>query len=95
MGRNRTVPAELTAAKTLGTVRDLESAPSLIFALNDPDYRVARAARDSLRFMSRNNKGFGFVIDKETHPDRPSWKEAQKNWTNWLLSVKPDAELIE
>ncbi len=92
---NGTYQGRLTAAKTLGTVRDLDSAPALIFALSDPDYRIARAARDSLRFMSRKPEGFKFVIDKDTHPDRPSWNAAQKNWTNWLLSVRPDAELIE
>ncbi len=92
---NGTYQGRLTAAKTLGTVRDLDSAPSLIFALSDPDYRVARAARDSLRFMSRKSDGFGFVVEKDTHPNKPAWKQAQKDWTNWLLSVKPDAELIE
>ncbi|MBC8352522.1 MAG: hypothetical protein H8E66_11070 [Planctomycetes bacterium] len=86
--------ARLTAAKTLGTVRDLGSAPALIFALSDPDKRVMRAARDSLRFMSRNSDGFNFVIGDE-RPTKPEFQEAQRQWTGWLLSVKPDAELIE
>ncbi|MDA1053024.1 MAG: hypothetical protein O3C40_21435 [Planctomycetota bacterium] len=92
---NGAFQARLTAAKTLGTIRDLDSAPALIFALSDPDWRIAKAARDSLRFMSRKPEGFGFVIEGGTRPEQPAWKEAQKNWTNWLLSVRPDAELIE
>lgn len=92
---NGSFQARLTAAKTLGTVRDLDSAPALIFALSDGDFRVARAARDSLRFMSRKPEGFGFVVEDNVAPERSAWKAAQANWTNWLLSVKPDAELIE
>lgn len=85
----------LTAAKLLGTVRDLDSAPVLIFALSDSDWRVATAARDSLRFMSRKPEGFGFDIESGKSPEKPVWRKAQRDWTNWLLSVRPDAELIE
>ncbi len=91
---NGTYQGRLTAAKTLGTIRDLGSAPALIFALSDPDVRVMRAARDALRFMSRREDGFGFVIESEL-PPKTEWSKAQKEWTNWLLSVKPDAELLE
>lgn len=84
----------LTAANTLGTVRDLDSAAVLIFALSDPDVRVVRAARDALRFMSRRAQGFGLVIESE-RPAKPDWTKAQADWTNWLLSVKPDAELLD
>ncbi|MEO8493709.1 MAG: prenyltransferase/squalene oxidase repeat-containing protein [Planctomycetota bacterium] len=85
----------LTTAKLLGTVRDLDSAPVLIFALSDSDWRVATAARDSLRFMSRKPEGFGFVIESGKAPEKSAWQKAQRDWTNWLLSVRPDAELIE
>jgi len=91
---NGSFQARLTAAKTLGTIRDLDSAPALIFALSDPDYRVVRSAENSLRFMSRKPDGFGFEITEE-QPPKHVYQEAQKNWTNWLLSVKPDAELLE
>jgi hypothetical protein len=92
---NGSFQGRLTAAKTMGTVRDLDSAPALIFALSDPDYRIAKAARDSLRFMSRKPAGFGFVVEDGTRPEKTAWRAAQKDWTNWLLSVRPDAELIE
>lgn len=92
---NGSFQGRLTAAKTLGTVRDLDSAPALIFALSDPDWRVVKAARDSLRFMSRKPEGFGLEVESGTRPETTAWKQAQKHWTNWLLSVRPDAELIE
>lgn len=92
---NGSYEARLTSAKTLGTLRDLESVPALIFALSDPDYRVVLAARDSLRFMSRKPAGFGLEITDNTRPEKTEWMKAQQQWTEWLLSVKPDSELIE
>jgi hypothetical protein len=83
--------ARLTAAKLLGRVRDLENCPYLIFALSDPDYRVAKAACDALRFISRKPHGFGFEFVNGQPPNHA----AQRHWSLWLLSVKPDAELVE
>lgn len=87
--------ARLVAARTLGTTRDLDNAPALIFALSDPDYRVIRAARDSLRFISRKPTGFDLDINGTERPTEAAWTRAQADWKDWLLSVKPDAELIE
>ena len=78
----------------MGTIRDLDNGPYLIFALSDPDHRIVRAARDSLRFVSRRRNGFGMELGSE-RPEKAVWTRAQADWTNWLLSVKPDAELIE
>lgn len=91
---NGSYQARLTSARTMGTVRDLDNCPYLIFALSDPDVRIVRAARDSLRFVSRNRDGFGMDLGSE-RPEKPVWLKAQADWTNWLLSVKPDAELIQ
>lgn len=91
---NGSFQGRLTAVNTIGSVRDLDSAPALIFALSDPDLRVVRAARNALRFMSRKENGFGFVINSE-RPAKADWTKAQEDWTKWLLSVRPDAELLE
>jgi hypothetical protein len=96
MALNGSFKARLLAVETISTVRDLDSVPALIFALSDPDYRVARQARNALRFMSRKTHGFGM-------PDSPGgekykvavYKAAQDKWTDWYLSVRPDGELIE
>lgn len=96
MVMNGPYKARLSAAKTLGTIRDLKSAPALIYALSDPDPRVIRAARDALRFMSRKLGGFGFDVPSDVErPEKHLYQKAQADWTKWLLSAKPDAELIE
>lgn len=95
---NGSFQARLTAAKTLGTVRDLENGPYLIFALSDPDRRVVRAARESLRFISRKPLGFNLVIDDKPPTeriDKPVVVKAQQDWKGWLQSVKPDAEFVD
>ena len=82
--------ARLAAAKTLARDRDLNNVPVLIFALSDPDHRVATAARDGLRFISRKFNGFGM-------PDVPSNAErraAIEKWKEWYLSIRPDAEML-
>jgi hypothetical protein len=95
MAINGAFEGRILACKTLGTVRDLDSAPALIFALSDPDFRVVSAARDSLQFMSRNNQSYGLVVEEGRAPDKAMVQAAQKKWTEWLLSVKPDAELLQ
>ena len=95
MAINGVFEGRVLACKTLGTVRDLDSAPALIFALSDPDYRVVVAARDALQFMSRNNQTYGLVVEEGSVPDKQLVQAAQKKWTEWLLSVKPDAELLQ
>lgn len=91
---NGSFRARLVAARTLGTVRDLENAPALIFALSDPDYRVIQAARDSLRQISRKPDGFGLEIDGK-RPGAAQLQQAWSDWKQWLLAVHPDAEFIE
>lgn len=83
--------ARLTAVKTLGRDRNLDHVPILIFALSDPDWRIQKAARDGLRFISRNFDGFGMP----EKPKRHEWQEAQKKWAEWYLSIRPDGNLIQ
>lgn len=80
----------LVAVKTLGQTRDLDNVPTLIYALSDPDRRVARAARDGLRFISRRLDGFG-MPDSANLGDRT---EAINKWKEWYRSLRPDAELL-
>jgi hypothetical protein len=79
------------AVETLSTIRDVDNVPTLIFALSDPDYRVAKAARDGLRFVSRKMDGFGM-------PEKPTKREyeaATVKWSEWYFTVRPDGELIK
>ena len=77
----------LLAVRALGKLRDVDQAPTLIFALTDPDKRVVREARDGLRSISRSFEGFG-PPDNFEEDDR---KQAIARWKAWYKSVRPDA----
>ena len=52
----------ILAVRALAKMRNLDYAPSLIYALTDPDRRVVREARDGLRYLSRRFQGFGLHL---------------------------------
>jgi hypothetical protein len=79
----------LLAVRALGRTGDLDYAPTLLYALTDPDRRVVLAARDGLRFISRSFDGFG-PADDFTEPQR---FEALDAWKNWYKSLRPAALL--
>jgi hypothetical protein len=81
----------MVAVKALAQSRDLDNVPTLIYALSDPDSRVARAARDGLRFISRRLEGFGLSPSSEPNDRRP----AILKWKQWYHSIRPDAPLPE
>ena len=76
--------ARLTAVQTLGNDRDLRNIPALIFALEDPDRRVSRAASDGLRFISRKIDGFGLSAS----PSEAEQERAVAKWKAWYESVQ-------
>lgn len=81
----------LVAVKSLSKRRNLDNVPALIFALSDPDARVAIAARDGLRFNGRKFNGFGMN-------DAPSNEERQRaieQWKAWYLEIRPNAVFME
>lgn len=83
--------ARLAAVKTLARARDLDNVPVLIFALGDPDAQVVAEAREGLRFISRRLEGLG----PPPNPTPEQKQEAQRQWKQWYLSIRPDAELLE
>jgi hypothetical protein len=79
--------ARLTAVKLLSQLRDLESVPALILALDDPDWQVAVASDEGLQFVGRKiTTGLG---DK---PNKDARAAAVRRWKDWYLAVRPDAE---
>jgi hypothetical protein len=80
--------ARLLAVRALSRMRNLDYAPTLIFALTDPDRRVVREARDGLRYVSRRFTGFG--LPDNFDDDRVRDQVVDK-WKNWYRSVRPDA----
>jgi hypothetical protein len=79
--------ARMLAVRALSKMRNLDHAPTLIFALTDPDKRVVREARDGLRSISRNFEGFG----PPENFDEGDRKAAIEKWKAWYRAVRPDA----
>ncbi|NOZ40942.1 MAG: hypothetical protein GXP24_12060 [Planctomycetes bacterium] len=77
----------ILAVRALSKMRSLNYAPTLIFALTDPDKRVVREARDGLRFVSRRFQGFG-LPDNFSDSQRYN---AIDQWKTWYRRVRPDA----
>jgi HEAT repeat protein len=80
----------LAALKALHNTRELDNVPVFIFALGDPDPRVVRQARDSLRLLSRKINGFGLSDE----PTDGAKLEAMERWKQWYLSIRPDAQFL-
>jgi HEAT repeat protein len=81
--------ARVTAVRVLSTLRDLDSCPALIAALDDPNWQVVMAADEGLRFMGWKT-GVAALGDK---PDDKGRAAAKDRWKQWYLTVRPDAEL--
>lgn len=77
----------ILAVRALSKMRSLDYAPSLIYALTDPDKRVVREARDGLRYVSRRLKGYG-LSDNFTDNERYN---ALDKWKTWYRQVRPAA----
>ena len=77
----------ILAVRALSAMRNLDYAPTLIYALTDPDQRVVREARDGLRFVSRRFNGFG-LSDNFSENDRYT---AIDQWKTWYRRVRPSA----
>jgi hypothetical protein len=83
-----TYEVRMLAVRTLAKTRDFDNVPVLIYALSDPDPRVAREAELGLRFVSRKLEGFGRFDPAQTGGVIAKWKE-------WYLSIRPDAEFLD
>lgn len=81
----------LIAVKLLAREQNLDNVPALLYALSDPDLRIRREAHNGLRLISRK-------IDSIRVPENATaadYDTAKKLWTEWYLSIRPDAQLIE
>jgi hypothetical protein len=85
--RSGSPESRLLAVRALAKARRVEYAPTLIFALTDPDRQVVRAARDGLRSVSRNFAGYG-PSDNFEENERA---QAIVRWKQWYATVRPDA----
>lgn len=88
---NGSYAARMLAVQTIKEARDFDSVPVLIFALTDPDIRVARGADSALRFISRKFDGVGMPSE----PTPADKSLAVKKWREWYLSIRPDATFLD
>ena len=79
------------AVRALAKTRDMDNAPTLIFALSDPDPRVALEAHEGLKFLSR--KFEGFEMEADASPAQRS--AAILKWKEWYQSIRPNARLLD
>jgi hypothetical protein len=82
--------ARATAVRVLSQLRDLESCPALLAALDDPDWQVVLAADEGLQFMGWKTSPLNLLGEK---PDNKARSAAKEHWKTWYLTVRPDAEL--
>lgn len=80
--------ARIAAVEALARTNNLDNAPTLIYALTDPDDRVVIHAVDGLRRMSRKFSGFG--ADEGLSETARGALVAR--WKEWYLSIRPDAD---
>jgi HEAT repeat protein len=81
--------ARVTSVRVLSQLRDIESCPALLAALDDPDWQVVMAADEGLQFMGWKTSPIALLGDK---PDDKARTAAKERWKTWYLAIKPDAE---
>ncbi len=101
----------LVAVRLLAAEQDMDNVPALIYALSDPDFRIAIEAHNGLRLVSRKidtltlapetveNAGRDPFIIKENPELKRNmeldFKRVEKLWTDWFLKIRPEAEMIK
>ena len=99
----------LIAVRFLAGEQDMDNVPALIYALGDPDFRIAIEAHNGLRLISR--KIDSLSVSQETRrnairsPDvlkddernlmQAEFSSVKKKWTSWFLKIRPGAELLD
>jgi len=78
--------ARTLALALLAKTRNVRHAPILIGALNDADAKVYNAARDGLRYLSRNVEAFGLPEADKRNPE--SVKAGAERAKDWFRGLK-------
>lgn len=81
--------------KFLAKQRNIDNAPALIYALSDPDVRVARMAHDGLRMLSRKIDAISVSDSGSDDEQLTAFKVAKEKWEEWYLRLRPTAQLLD
>ena len=99
----------LIAVRFLAGEQDMDNAPALIYALGDPDFRIAIEAHNGLRLISRRIDTLkvsplternavrppGILKEEEKSDLAIEFGSVKKKWTDWFLKIRPGAELLD
>jgi hypothetical protein len=98
----------LIAVRFLAGEQDMDNVPGLVYALGDPDFRVCLEAHDGLRLISRRIDSLeiselarngspepGILSPADRTSIRLEYNDMKRQWTEWFLKIRPDAELLD
>ncbi|WP_075084752.1 hypothetical protein [Mariniblastus fucicola] len=85
----------LVAIKFLSGEQDMDNVPALLYALGDPDPKIAIEAHNGLRLISRKFDTFVFEDKGNKEDNLLEFVRLKNQWTKWFLDIRPDAELLE
>lgn len=85
----------LVAIRLLAGEQDMDNVPALLYALGDPDIRIAQEAHDALRLVSRKIDSIQFVDEDDDSKNLMQMQSLKKKWTDWYVGIRPDADLID
>ena len=101
----------LIAVRFLAGEQDMDNVPGLIYAVSDPDFRIAYEAHQGLRLISRkvdsmklskttveNARRAPGVLEKQPQivdRMRAEFKTMEDRWSDWFLKIRPDAQLYK
>lgn len=94
----------LIAVRFLAGEQDLGNVPALLYALGDPDFRIAYEAHNGLRLISR--KIDSIALAQMAVPPLPDdqkvldqvkleYQRVKTLWTQWYLKLRPNAKLLD
>jgi hypothetical protein len=94
----------LIAVRFLAGEQDLGNVPALLYALGDPDFRIAYEAHNGLRLISR--KIDSIALAQSAVPPVPGdqkvrdqvkleYQRVKTRWTEWYLKLRPNAKLLD
>jgi len=99
----------LIAVRFLAGEQDMDNVPALIYALGDPDFRIAIEAHNGLRLVSRKIDSLsvsqttrtnalrspGVLTADEKNLMTSEFSSVKGKWTNWFVKIRPGAELLD
>ena len=85
----------LVAIKFLAAEQDMDNVPALLYAMGDPDPKIAIQAHNGLRLISRKIDTFVFQDRGNKEDNLLELSRLKLQWTKWFVEIRPDAELLE